>query len=73
MIGVTRVVSAASPGLDPCGIVVKLASGVSRAATLRTLGLPTVVNVLDGINAPRRLLARFWIDATRLAPAACRR
>lgn len=50
----------------------ELATGVSRAATLRTLGIePTVVpaaNLLDGINATRRLLARAWIDEGR-----CRR
>ena len=50
----------------------ELATGVSRAATLRTLGIePTVVpsaNLLDGINATRRLLSRAWIDEER-----CRR
>lgn len=49
----------------------ELSTGVSRAATLRTLGIaPTVVpaaNVLDGINATRRLLARAFVDETRCA------
>jgi len=47
----------------------ELASGTSRAATLRTLGIsPTVVpvaHVMDGVNATRRLIARAWIDEKR--------
>lgn len=47
----------------------ELATGTSRAATLRTLGItPTTVpvaHIMDGINATRRLLARAWIDEKR--------
>lgn len=49
----------------------ELATGQSRAATLRSLGItPTVVpvaHVMDGINATRRLLSRAWIDEKRCA------
>ena len=59
----------------------ELATGVSRAATLRTLGIPPPVvpaNVLDSVNAMRRLLSRAFIDETRCARSlaalqACRR
>ena len=47
----------------------ELASGTSRVDTLRDLKIdPTVVpqsNVLDGINATRRMLDRTWIDPER--------
>jgi len=47
----------------------ELTTGLSRADTLRGLGIePTVVpmhNVLDGINAVRRMLSRTWIDEVR--------
>jgi hypothetical protein len=47
----------------------ELSTGVSRADTLRTLGIyPTVVpvsHVMDGVNSVRRLLSRSWIDEQR--------
>jgi len=47
----------------------ELTTGMSRAQTLRTLGInPHVVpvaHVMDGINATRRMLARAWIDEKR--------
>jgi phage terminase large subunit len=47
----------------------ELSTGVSRADTLRTLGIdPTVVpvsHVMDGVNGVRRLLSRSWIDEQR--------
>jgi hypothetical protein len=52
--------------------------GVSRADTLRTLGIyPNIVpvaHVMDGVNGVRRLLSRSWIDEQRCERglAACR-
>ena len=50
----------------------ELATGTSRAATLRTLGItPTTVpvaHVMDGINAVRRLLSRA-LDRREALPA----
>jgi hypothetical protein len=47
----------------------ELSTGVSRADTLRTLGIdPTIVPVsyvMDGVNGVRRLLSRSWIDEQR--------
>ncbi len=49
----------------------EMTTGLSRVDTLRGLGIePTVVhshNVLDGINAVRRMLDRTYIDAGRCA------
>lgn len=47
----------------------ELGTGQSRIDTLRGLGIEPVVvaqhNVLDGINATRRMLDRVWIDPER--------
>src|SRR3990167_3216179 len=49
----------------------ELSTGLSRVETLRGLGIePRVVpvhNVLDGINATRRMLDRCWVDEERCA------
>ena len=49
----------------------EMSSGHSRIETLRGFGIePEIVrahNVLDGINAVRRMLDRTWIDAERCA------
>jgi hypothetical protein len=49
----------------------EMSTGHSRLETLRGLGIePEIVrqaNVLDGINAVRRMLDRTWIDAERCA------
>lgn len=49
----------------------ELTSGVSRAETMRSMGIePTIVpqsNVMDGINAVRRLLSRSIMDEERCA------
>lgn len=47
----------------------ELGTGQSRVDTLRGLGIEPVIvplhNVMDGINATRRMLDRTWIDAER--------
>ncbi|MGI9383857.1 MAG: hypothetical protein ACR2PO_11945, partial [Methyloligellaceae bacterium] len=47
----------------------ELTTGESRVDTLRGLGIEPIVvpqhNVLDGINAARRMLDRTWIDEAR--------
>ena len=48
----------------------ELSTGKSRVDTLRRLGIeavfdPDAKNVLDGINAVRRMLGRTWVDPNR--------
>jgi phage terminase large subunit len=47
----------------------ELSTGVSRQDTLRGLGIEPIVvgrhDVLDGVNAVRRMLDRCWLDEER--------